>query len=179
MVLSVPPLLEGMGQEVRTNVQQALAAWQGELWDAAQRLREDAESPPDARWMGTVAQLSSVIGGSVLVGGEGEAPVVVPLPSAAVPTVKEHSDDPLVRLEGAPGQSGRYAALSIVIGTSIGIWPAAVSVGDNGAKDAQALRGADDRPLALQVIARSTSRASRSAWLRTCFGGAHQSSSPR
>ncbi|KAL1503139.1 hypothetical protein AB1Y20_011201 [Prymnesium parvum] len=128
MVLSVPPLLVELGQDSRTMTRQALAAWQVELWCVAQRLREQGEPAADARWMGTVEQLSSVIGGSVVVGGDGEAPDVVPLSSVDTPTVKGVPTDPLVRLEGAPSLSGRYAPLSVVIGTSLGIWPAVISV---------------------------------------------------
>jgi len=99
-----------------------------------------------------VEQLSSVIG------GEGEEPDVVPLSSEDTPTVKGASADPLVRLEGAPWQSGRYVLLSVVIGTSVGIWPAAISVGDDGGRDAHALRDKDARPVELQVTALSASR---------------------
>ncbi|KAL1518613.1 hypothetical protein AB1Y20_002901 [Prymnesium parvum] len=156
MVLSVPPLLEEMGQASKTEARQALAAWQAELWYAA------TTATTDARWMGTVEQLSSVIGGSVVVGGEGEEVVVggegeepadvVPLSSVGVST------DPLMRLEGAPGQSGRYVLLSVVIGTSLGIWPAVISVGDAGGRDARALRDKDERQIELQVVAQSVSR---------------------
>mmetsp|Transcript_22284 Transcript_22284/g.53442 ORF Transcript_22284/g.53442 Transcript_22284/m.53442 type:complete len:600 (-) Transcript_22284:3659-5458(-) len=158
MVLSVPPLLEELGLEVKATARQALAAWQSELWDAAQRLREQEEPEVDLRWMGTVAQLSSVIGGSVVLGGDGVAPDVVPLSSDAMPTVKGPPEDPLVRLEGPPGLSGRYAQLSVVIGTSVGIWPAVISVGDDGGEDARRLRGTGGRPVVLQVVARSSSR---------------------
>eukprot|EP00327_Prymnesium_parvum_P002302 CAMPEP_0182828312 /NCGR_PEP_ID=MMETSP0006_2-20121128/17404_1 /TAXON_ID=97485 /ORGANISM="Prymnesium parvum, Strain Texoma1" /LENGTH=167 /DNA_ID=CAMNT_0024955663 /DNA_START=17 /DNA_END=522 /DNA_ORIENTATION=+ len=68
MVLSVTPLLEEMGPDSKTAAQQALAVWQAELWHAAQRLRKKNDSASEARWMGTLAQLSSVIGGSVVVG---------------------------------------------------------------------------------------------------------------
>ncbi|KAL1520746.1 hypothetical protein AB1Y20_022312 [Prymnesium parvum] len=118
MVLSVPPLLEEMGPDSKTATRRTLVVWQVELWRTAQQLREQDVSAPDARWMGTVEQLSSVIGGSVVVGGEGEEPDVVPLSSADTPTVKGIPADPLVRLEGAPWQSGRYVPLSVVIGTS-------------------------------------------------------------
>jgi len=144
MVLSAPPLLEEMGPDSMAATRRALVAWQAELWHAAQRLRERREPAQDARWMGTVEQLASVISGSVVVGGEGEEPDVVPLSSADTPTVKGISADPLVRLEGAPWQSGRYVPLSVVIGTSMGIWPAAVSVGGEGGRDARALRDKDE-----------------------------------
>mmetsp|Transcript_18795 Transcript_18795/g.28308 ORF Transcript_18795/g.28308 Transcript_18795/m.28308 type:complete len:161 (-) Transcript_18795:76-558(-) len=144
MVLSAPPLLEEMGPDSKAATRRSLVAWQAQLWHAAQRLREQGEPAQDARWMGTVEQLASVISGSVVVGGEGEEPDVVPLSSADTPTVKGISSDPLVRLEGAPWQSGRYVPLSVVIGTSMGIWPAAVSVGGEGGRDARALRDKDE-----------------------------------
>jgi len=60
-----------------------------------------------------LAQLSSVLEGSVVIGGEAEAPDVVPIASDAMPTVKGLPEDPLVRLENAPRLSGRYAPLSV------------------------------------------------------------------
>jgi len=160
MVLSVPPLLEELGRHVTDDVTHALARWQGVLWSAAQRLREKPGRPNGAqrRWMGTSTQLSSVIAGSVVLGGDDTTPDVVPLPTDTTPTVKESPHGPLVRLEGAPGLSGRYVSLSKIINSSVGIWPAAITVGDGGGRSAGGLRAEDGRPVELQAIARSQSR---------------------
>ncbi|KAL1515253.1 hypothetical protein AB1Y20_001887 [Prymnesium parvum] len=159
MVLAVPPPLEGLGPRVAASARSALAAWQSELWDAVQGLRAKPELPPaHPRWMGTVAQLSQVIGGSVVLGGDDEAPDVVPLSTAATPTVKASPAGPLVRLEGPPGQSGRYASLSVLMDSSVGIWPAVISVGDGGGVNAKQLRGKDDRLVEAQVVTHHGSR---------------------
>ncbi|KAL1515487.1 hypothetical protein AB1Y20_002111 [Prymnesium parvum] len=156
MVLLVPPLLEELGAEDKATSRQALAAWQRLLWDAAQRLRSSDEFEP--RWQGTLEQLSSVVAGSVVLGGGDDAPDVVPLPSEAMPTVKGSSTDPLVRLEGPSGMPGRYAQLSVVISSSVGIWPAVVAVADAGGTNSRRLRGQGGRPVRLQVVSRSASR---------------------
>ncbi|KAL1530347.1 hypothetical protein AB1Y20_001256 [Prymnesium parvum] len=91
MVLSVPPLLEElMGRHVTEDATHALATWQGVLWGAAQRLRERPEQSDGVqrRWMGTTDQLSSVIAGSVVLGGDDTALDVVPLSTEATPAVK-------------------------------------------------------------------------------------------
>ncbi|KAL1518531.1 hypothetical protein AB1Y20_002820 [Prymnesium parvum] len=135
MVLSVPPLLEGLELGARRSLEQALAAWQGQAWSAAQRLRTKTQpAPVHPRWMGTMTQLSVAIGGSVVMGGEDDEPAIIPayLATAATPTTKSSPAGPLVRLEGPPGKTGRYALLSVVIGSSEGVWPAAITVGDRG-----------------------------------------------
>ncbi|KAL1527060.1 hypothetical protein AB1Y20_015744 [Prymnesium parvum] len=138
MVLSVPPLLEELGTNVTKDVTHALAVWQRALWGAAQRLRERPGQPDGVqrRWMGTTEQLSSVIAGSVVLGGDDTAPDVVPLSTATTPAVKGSPHGPLVRLEGAPGLSGRYASLPKIIGSSVGVWPAAITAGSNGGRNA-------------------------------------------
>ncbi|KAL1495492.1 hypothetical protein AB1Y20_016857 [Prymnesium parvum] len=154
MVLLVPPLLEELGADVRQTSRQALAAWQRELWSAVRQLREREEPEVDSRWMGTLAQLSSVLEGSVVLGHRDEAPDVVPIASAAMPTIKGVSEDPLVRLENAPGLPGRYTPQwSVVIGSSVEIWPAVVSVDGDGGMNAHRLRGQGGKQVLLQVVA--------------------------
>ncbi|KAL1530564.1 hypothetical protein AB1Y20_001465 [Prymnesium parvum] len=153
MVLLVPPLLEELGADVRQTSRQALAAWQRELWSAVRQLREREEPEVDFRWMGTLVQLSSVLEGSVVIGHKDEAPDVVPIASAAMPTIKGVSEDPLVRLENAPGLPGRYAPLSVVVGSSVEIWPAVVSVDGDGGVNAHRLRGQGGKQVLLQVVA--------------------------
>ncbi|KAL1500585.1 hypothetical protein AB1Y20_013240 [Prymnesium parvum] len=161
MVLSVPPLLEGVELGARRGLEQALAAWQGQAWGAAQRLRAKARPAPDhPRWMGTATQLSVAIGGSVVMGSADDEPVIIPLATTATPTTKSSPAGPLVRLEGPPSKTGRYALLSVIIGSSEGIWPAAITVGDRGGKDAHSMRASGGRPVALHVVASSKSRIS-------------------
>jgi len=162
MVLLVPPLLEELGADVRQTSRQALAAWQRELWSAVRQLREREEPEVDSRWMGTLAQLSSVLEGSVVLGHRDEAPDVVPIASAAMPTIKGVSEDPLVRLENAPaGFPGRYAPLSVVIGSSVEIWPAVVSVDGDGGMNAQhRLRGQGGNKVLLYKWSRGLARVS-------------------
>ncbi|KAL1503778.1 hypothetical protein AB1Y20_012246 [Prymnesium parvum] len=126
MVLSVPPPLVELGSSAAERAREELAIWQGELWwCAAQWLRAAVEPAPIAsRWMGTVAQLESVIGGSVVLGGGDADPAIVPLSTDTTPAVKGSPSGPLIRLEGHPGQSGRYVAFQVVIGSSEGVWPA-------------------------------------------------------
>ncbi|KAL1530092.1 hypothetical protein AB1Y20_001014 [Prymnesium parvum] len=152
MVLLVPPLLEELGADAKRVSRQALAAWQRELWNAAQRLREREEPEVDFRWMGTLEQLSSVLAGSVVIGGGEDAPDVVPIASDTMPAVKGSPEDPLVRLESTPGLSGRYAQLSVVIGSSVAIWPAVISVDGTGGQNAHCLRSKGGRSVLLQVV---------------------------
>ncbi|KAL1520222.1 hypothetical protein AB1Y20_023692 [Prymnesium parvum] len=159
MVLSVPPLLAELGRGTVVKVSDELTVWQGEMWNAAQWLRTAvAPAPTTPRWMGTLEQLESVIGGSVVLGGKDNAPVVVPLSTGTTPAVKESPSGPLVRLESHPGQSGRYVSLQVIIGTSEGIWPAVISVDGRGGREAGGLRTLEGQRVELQVVPRANSR---------------------
>mmetsp|Transcript_5802 Transcript_5802/g.8852 ORF Transcript_5802/g.8852 Transcript_5802/m.8852 type:complete len:213 (+) Transcript_5802:101-739(+) len=126
------------------------------MWSAAQRLRKRSQTVPNRpRWLGTSTQLSVVIGGSIILGGADEEPAIVPLATDATPTVKGSPSGPLIRLEGPPNKSGRYVSLSVVIGSSEGIWPAALAVGNKGGRNAGGLRASGGRPVMLQAIASS------------------------
>ncbi|KAL1522666.1 hypothetical protein AB1Y20_017644 [Prymnesium parvum] len=86
------------------------------MWSAAQWLRAAVEpAPTTPRWMGTLEQLESVIGGSVVLGGQDAAPAVVPLSTGATPAVKASPSGPLIRLESHRGDGAQGADLDTTV----------------------------------------------------------------
>ncbi|KAL1495287.1 hypothetical protein AB1Y20_017147 [Prymnesium parvum] len=89
VLLVAAPLLEGLERDARKSVERTLAAWQVDMWSAAQRLRKKTQTTPSRpQWLGTSTQLSVAIGGSIILGGAEEEPAIVPLATDATPTVK-------------------------------------------------------------------------------------------
>ncbi|KAL1525762.1 hypothetical protein AB1Y20_020605 [Prymnesium parvum] len=117
--------------------------------------------------MGTSTQLSVVIGGSVVLGGGDEEPAIVPLATDATPTVKS-----------SPNKTGRYTSLSVLLGSSEGVWPAAVSVDGGGWGKAERTAAACACRAAARLCYRWSQHRQAERFLRTC-ASAHAERYPR
>ncbi|KAL1522724.1 hypothetical protein AB1Y20_017699 [Prymnesium parvum] len=107
MVLSVPPLLGRQSARLPRGKARHVAGGPA----VASAVAAGARGPTAIAggWAPPRTQLSVVIGGSIVLGGDEEEPAVVPLATAATLTVKASPAGPLVRLEGSPSvaETGR------------------------------------------------------------------------